>query len=284
MEDIERVETRLENIQSVKPILGALRTISLGTWQSAQKQRQEVRQYTERLLGVLAHLLPHLSAAGGRRTAPRGGLLVALVVGGERGLAGRFNDDVVNRAQDYLTEQEEPVEWMALGKRAVRLLERAGFPLGWTRSLSATALPSEQLAMALTEDWLRRYEAGEIDAVDLIYNAYLGAGRYRPSVERLIPPQLPPIGAGEAWPPPIIETDPLSLYARVIGHWAAAGLYERLLESAAAEHSTRYQRMESATENAEDLIEELNAAVLDSRQEVITREMQELIAGAGMLG
>jgi F-type H+-transporting ATPase subunit gamma len=282
MEDIERVETRLENIRSVEPILGALRTISLGAWRSAQKQQRVVRRYTARLLGVLAELLPHLPA-GGDRVTPASGRIVALVVGGERGLAGRFNDDVVDRAHAYLTGHEERIEWMALGKRAASLLERRGFPLSRTGRLSAAALPSEQVAVGLTESWLARFEAGEIDAVDVIYNAYRGAGRYRPSVERLIPPQLPAVAAGGTWPPPIIETDPLSLYARVMSQWAAAGLYERLLESAAAEHSTRYQLMESATENADELIEELNAAVLAHRRQSITRQMQELVVGAGML-
>lgn len=283
MEDIERVETRLENISSVEPILGALRTISLGAWQSAQEQRKVVRQYTERLLVVLAHLLPHLPSD--RRLPGRtDGRIVALVVGGERGLAGRFNRDVVEHAQGYLARHEEGAEWMALGKRAVQLLERRGFPLDWTGRLSATALPSEQTAVMLTEQWLAQYEAGDIDGVDVIYNTYLGAGRYRPIVERLIPPQLPPVTAEEAWPTPIIETDPLGLYARVMGQWAAAGLYARLLESAAAEHSTRYQLMDSATENAEELIEELNATVLAYRRQSITRQMQELMVGAGMLG
>jgi F-type H+-transporting ATPase subunit gamma len=283
MEDIERIETRLENVRSVKPILGALRTISLGAWQSALRQRQVARQFTEGLLAVLAHLLPLLPAGRGQ-SSPTSGRIVALVVGGERGLAGRFSRDVVERAEQYRSERGERVEWMALGKRAVRLLERREFPLDWTGTLSTTALPSEQMARALTEGWLERYEAGEIDAVDLIYNAYLGAARYRPSVVRLIPPQLPPITASEGWQSPIIETDALSLYAQVIGLWAVAGLYERLLESAAAEHSTRYQRMEAATENVEELIEELNAAVLAHRRQEITREMQELAAGAGMLG
>jgi F-type H+-transporting ATPase subunit gamma len=282
MEDIERVETRLENIRSVEPILGALRTISLGAWQSAQKQQQVVRQYTARLLAVLADLLPHLPAGRGR-PAPSSGRIVALVVGGERGLAGRFNHDIVDRAHIFLSRHGERVEWMALGRRAARLLEQRGFPLSWTGRLSATALPSEQVAMTLTERWLARFEAAEIDAVDVIYNAYRGAGRYQPSVERLIPPRLPPVAAGERWPPPIIETDPLSLYTRVMEQWAAAGLYQRLLESAASEHSTRYQMMESATENAEELIEELNAAVLAHRRQAITRQMQELMVGAGML-
>jgi F-type H+-transporting ATPase subunit gamma len=86
------------------------------------------------------------------------------------------------------------------------------------------------------------------------------------------------------WPPPIIETDTLSLYATVVEQWAAVQLYEVLLDSAAAEHSTRFQLMESATQNADRLIEELTLTIQTVRRQQITQEMGELAAGAGLIG
>ena len=84
--------------------------------------------------------------------------------------------------------------------------------------------------------------------------------------------------------PTIIETDPLSLYTHVIEQWTATRLYELLLESATAEHSTRYELMGAATQNADRLIDELTLAIQTTRQQAITQEMQELAAGAGMIG
>jgi F-type H+-transporting ATPase subunit gamma len=223
---------------------------------------------------------------------------VILVVGSERGLCGRFNTAVVERAERYLSEQEAngaQVERMALGSRVRRLIERGQRPLAWSGALSVAALPPFHLAFDLTRGWLARYEEGELDTVDLVYNAYRGTGRYEPTVARLIPPQLPSDRQGtqgkpfdnaqdRPWPLPIIETDPLSLYARVVEQWAAVKLYEWLLDSAAAEHSTRYQLMESATQNAERLIGELTLVVQAAKQQGITQEMQELAAGAGLIG
>ena len=88
----------------------------------------------------------------------------------------------------------------------------------------------------------------------------------------------------EPWPPPIIETDPLGLYARLIEQWTSASLHGLLLESAAAEHSARFQLLEGATQNAERLIAELTLVVQTARQQAITREMQELATGAGLVG
>jgi F-type H+-transporting ATPase subunit gamma len=143
----------------------------------------------------------------------------------------------------------------------------------------------------LTHRWLARYEEHELDAVDLVYNAYHGMGRYKPTMRRVIPWLIPlqslPEGVlspNEPWPSLIVETDPLSLYARVVEQWAAASLYGLLLDSAAAEHSTRYQLMEAASQNAGRLVAELTLAVQTARQQEITREMQELAAGAGLTG
>jgi len=303
MEDLERAENRLTNIRTVEPILSALRTISLGSWQAVLKRKDGVRHYEERLVATLPALLPHLPTD--RRTArpplspPMGGKeggtrIAALVVGSERGLCGRFNAAVVERAERYLAEQETAgaqVELLALGARTTRILRRREWSLAWSATLSVTALPSYRLAFDLTHRWLARYEERELDAVDLIYNAYHGTARYEPTVVRMIPPTLPTSGPldgrrslSEPWPPPIIETDPLSLYARVIEQWTAVSLYRRLLDSAAAEHSMRYQLMEAATQNAERLISELTLAVQTARQQAITQEMAELAAGAGLIG
>jgi F-type H+-transporting ATPase subunit gamma len=291
MEELERAQARLDHIRTVEPILSALRTISLGSWRATLKQRTGVQRYGERLAAILPLLVPYLPIGrrARRETSPTS-RVVALVIGSERGLCGRFNMAVVERAERYLIEQETvgvQVELMALGTRVCRIFQRHKQPLAWSGALSIAVLPPFHLAFDLTRRWLVRYEERELDAVDLVYNAYHGTGHYEPTVVRLIPPQLPPDGPNslsEPWPPPIIETDPLSLYAHVVGQWAAVSLYGLLLDSAAAEHATRYQIMESATQNANRLIEELTLAVRAARRHAITREMQELAAGAGLIG
>jgi F-type H+-transporting ATPase subunit gamma len=195
---------------------------------------------------------------------------------------------------------------MVLGSRARRVLQQRGYEATEVGTLSLTTLPSLSLAFDLARRWLTAYEEQELDGVDVIYNGYRGTGAYEPTVIRLIPPQFatgeapfaqqaaePGSGSGEArtsverkesWPPPILDTDPLSLYATVIEQAAAAQLYQTLLDSSAAEHSTRFQLMESATQNADRLIEELTLVIQTARRQAITQEMAELAAGAGLIG
>jgi F-type H+-transporting ATPase subunit gamma len=302
MIELDRAQARLQNIRSVQPILSALHTISLGSWQAALNRQGWVRRYMERLETLLPVVTAHLPSPISRRGGGKGEGVAALVIGSERGLCGRFNAAVVERAETYLAGQEAKVELMALGSRVRRILERHGHQLTWSGALSITALPPFELASYLSRHWLARYEARDLDAVELIYNAYRGLGSYEPVVVRLIPPSPPlspshpstrtcvsTLGTGAGGMkgrkiPTIIETDPLSLYTHMIEQWTTTRLYELLLESATAEHSTRYELMGAATQNADHLIDELTLAIQTTRQQAITQEMQELAAGAGMIG
>lgn len=303
MENPEQAQDRLSHIRTVEPILSALRTISLGSWQEALGQRDAVQTYARHLTEILALLIPDLSRAKSTerqllipylpyaKSTERPGKsspcrVALLVIGSERGLVGAFNTAIVEHAQQYAASLETDdlqVSWMALGSRPQNLIQQ---PLDWSGELSIARLPSPTLAFDLTQNWLERYERRELDRVDVVHNAYRGTTKYEPTVTQVIPPELPSTDGASpnTWPPPIIETDSLSLYAHVIQQWAAITLYRLLLDSAAAEHSTRYQMMESASQNAEELIEELTLAVQAARRRQITREMQDLAAGAGLIG
>ncbi len=302
MEAVERVQARLTNIRSVEPILEALRTISIGSWQAALKQQARLREYESHLQAVLQALHPSL-VSGTKRDGrpdlspspgPETGLdlagpvrLAVLVIGSERGLCGRFNAVLVEAADGYIrahSRDDDRVALWVLGSRLARLIRRRRWEPAWSGSLSATSLPPFSMAWELSHRWLADYEARRLDAVDVIYNAYRKPGVYGPTVLRLLPPELPTAAHKEVWPPPIVETDPLRIYARVVEQWMALSLYRALLESAASEHSARFQLMESATQNAERLILELTQLVQSARKHAITREMQELAVGAGLIG
>lgn len=301
--ELKKAEGRLDNIRNVKPILAALRTISLGSWQMARNRRAGLSDYIDRLLSILPDIVPHI--VGGKSFLRRGkeprvaadgpaGRMVVLVVGSERGLCGRYNKTLLDALTGYLDEVAEDVEIElgALGSRLGRELRQADREPAWDRAMSITALPDYTFAHDFAADWLARFEAFELDAVDVIYNADRGAGTYAATTVRLIPPELPPAPAQSApddpvaarmAPKPIIETDPMRLYVRVIEQWTAIALYRHLLDAAATEHLARFQLMESATQNADDLIAELMLTVNSARRQAITREMQELAVSAGLL-
>lgn len=305
MTDLDNVQARLKNLRTVEPILSALRTISLGSWRTTSRRRTYVRAYAERLTAIIQMLLPVLPGAAGRlsqgdqatqastpegdqaeATAPVRRILLVML-GSERGLCGRFNAAVVERAVRYLAEAgADQVETAVLGARLARLYRRTGRMPAWTRSVPAASVLPFRMLFGLVRDWIARFESHNLDAVDVVYNAYRGPGVYTTTVARLLPCEIPEMSAEppEVWPPPYIETGALGILARALEQWTALRFYELLIESAASEHSARYQLMEAATQNAKRLIETLTLEHQAARRQAITREMQELAAGAGLVG
>ena len=294
MADQESIQARLGNIRTVEPILGAMRTIALGSWQAALNRQTRIRLYSGRLAELLLPLVARLGTLQRRgfkaqqRSQPAVSTVQVLVIGSERGLCGAFNSSLIQYVEQALAQYASDgveVRIAALGSRVKRGLERNGHDIQWSKSLPMTALPSNELAQELVYTWLRQYEEQELDAVHVIYNAYRSSTVYQPVTACLVPPPLPTLSddAG-AWPPPYIDTDPVELYTRLIRLWTTTEAYRVLLDSAAAEHSARYQLMEGATQNANRLIDELTLALQAARQQAITSEMQELAVGAGLLG
>ncbi|HDQ73310.1 MAG TPA: hypothetical protein ENN19_14640, partial [Chloroflexi bacterium] len=142
MENLEQAQARLGHIRTVEPIVSALRTISLGSWQEALGQRDAIQTYAQRLTDLLPLVIPHLPPAHNAKRAVKPSSRVALlVIGSERGLVGAFNTTVVERAQrhaDWLTSNDAEVSWMALGSRPQNLIQE---PLDWSAELPVARPP-----------------------------------------------------------------------------------------------------------------------------------------------
>lgn len=299
-EDLQKAESRLQNIRTVAPILAALRTISLSGWQVAARRRELLKAYLSQYWELGAPLAAQLLAAArsqrvassvvGRSGEP--GAVLLLVVGSERGLCGRYNKVLLDRLEALREGAGEgcALRYAALGRRMIRSLEQRSLALEWSRALSLTSLPPYSLAESLIAQWLERYEAGELDAVDVLYNAPGGGMSYQSAVVRVVPPVL---GGGilsgdqglvtQPWPSILIDGDPEALLRRWLSQWMVVSLYTLFVEAAVSERSARYQLMESATQNANRLIADLVIVAQAARRQAITNETRELAIGAGLL-
>ncbi len=290
--DTERTQARLENAQTVEPMLGALRTISLGTWQSATSRLQGLKAISKEYDSMLASLMPVLSKSGyaSKHPVEKKSLSthkVVVLAGTERGLCGRLDQDLI----DFVTKSPRVAgsidnsEFVVVGGRLSKAVARQIAVPSKTISRSSTALPVFPEVFELTKEWMRRLANDELGQVLVFYTAFHGATQREPSVIQLLPYKLDveAVGQNESWPPPIIETDPAQLFVRIYEQLAAIRLYDVLLQTKASIHSARFQMMEDSTKNAERLIEDLTIILQTERRQAITREMQELAVGAGLL-
>ena len=284
-----RAEERLENIESVEPILSALRSVSQASMQAARRRAEGAERYGRELLGLAGWLPePAREQEDGEEEEGEvraGTLLIAL--GSDRGLCGPFNQDVVNALADQLAGVEAEgrrAEVWALGLRLRYPLAELEIRPERGERFAEGSVPDFERAYQLAEGIQAGVRQGWYDRVRLILNRPLRADRTRTQVEQLLPLELEEEDLGkDSWPPPIVETDPEGLRERIRRQALEVNLYWYLLRSSAAEHTARFHLLEDAAQNMDRLTEELEMEVQLARQQAITTEMMDLIAAAGLI-
>jgi F-type H+-transporting ATPase subunit gamma len=294
-DNIELAKARLENIKSIEPLLGALRTMSMGAWQSALNKITQTEEFEKNFDRILYEILPYIENKGKSKpkvssSSHSGSKTILLILGSERGLIGKFNKTLIDNLLEWLNEQDlQSYRVWVLGSRLLRDLKQHSIKVDWFAKLPASNLSSYRDAYLMTQDWLQQYELYNFDQLIIAYNKVRNGSFYEFSTQRLLPYQ--PMNTTEdlekreqLWPPPIIETAPEGIYRQILQHFIASRFYQNLLKSAAAEHAARFRLMEEAKNNAEEIIKELNIDINVQRKKKITQEMQELSSGAGLVG
>jgi F-type H+-transporting ATPase subunit gamma len=290
----ERARSRLNKIHAIEPLLGALRTLSMGTWQSALKRIALVQQNQENYDRILVEILPKIKERNLRTrkistTEVEIADTILLFIGSERGLCGKFNKTLIKNSLDWIEKQNfASYQVWAMGSRMIRELENSGVHVSWRKPLPASELASYQQSYLITQNWLEQFETYAFNRFILLFNQTAKGGGYQFSIFTLLPYEIHhPISViderQDNWTPPIIETDPRGIYHQVIEHYIAVNFYSILLKSAAAEHAFRYNLLLEAEDNAEDIMKDLQQILNKERKRKITQEIQELASGAGLL-
>lgn len=289
MDSQERLKNRLDNVAAVEPILGALRTIALSSRLLALHRSDVTSRYASGLGEVLDQLRrawPSGSEAPWQARPSQRQVLV--VLGTERGLCGKLNDLLATRADSWIRDRQQEgieVRLVSLGRTTEKALRRLRRQPLWSTSLPSRGLPPYDLAVRLSKDWLAEYESAAIGSLIVIHSTRRGLAGYSTSVTTLLPPPLAPLQEREDLTlPPILDGDIAALASRTLALWLCAAFYGIMLRSAVAEHTARYQLLEGAAQNAHNLKDELALQLQQERQEAITSEMQDLMAGAGLVG
>jgi F-type H+-transporting ATPase subunit gamma len=290
----EHAQTRLKNIKAIEPLLGALRTLSMGAWHLAQNKVAKIKDYENKYNHILIEILPHINARKIKEskqtpTAPSIADSIILLVGSERGLCGKFNETLAETAIDWINSKNfKSYKIWALGSRMIKTLDRMNVNISWRKPFPSGNLVSYQQCFLLTQNWLDQYENHEFNHFIVLSNLREKNHNYSFSSFSLLPYSIDhSLSAAEEekqrFPPPIIETDPQGIYHQIIQQYIALSFYQIVLKSTAAEHAARFQLMEEAQENAEDMINKMNQIINTERKKRITQQMQELATGAGLL-
>lgn len=205
---------------------------------------------------------------------------LVIAIGSNRGLCSTFNHDVVNAYLNMSNELKEEIQLIVIGERLQKIFEKKKISI-----LHYEAFPNaSDLNVKFTQTMLTNFFIGAGLNRILLFNQYRGAGKYQTIQSPIFPNEflrtLPSRKSLEGF---VFDTEPEKLISFLFENLLYASFYYALLLSAASEHSTRFQLMESASSNAKDLSEELTIEVQNLRRQKITSEMQELAVAAGLL-
>jgi F-type H+-transporting ATPase subunit gamma len=282
------IRNRIGSVKSTRQITKAMKMMSAAKLRRAQDAILKARPYAQLLEQTLSRIAARAAAeevVAHPLLAPRAPRTAeVVVVTSDRGLAGGFNSNLCRRVQRFLTESGDRFEAVALatiGKkgrdffRARRIAVRQDYP-------GVHSALAYEKAEALAQEYTARYLAGEIDAVYLAYNEFKSAISQKPVVVQLLPIETP-AGADVTGVDFQYEPSREGLLADLLPRHVATQVWRSLLESAAAEHGARMSAMESATKNAEDMINALTLQYNRARQAYVTKELMEIVGGAEAL-
>ena len=281
---------RIKSVQSTKKITRAMELIAASRIVKAQQRVAAARPYSERITEVIRNL----AAAGAGSSSPllnareEVGTVGFVVVTADRGLAGGYNSAVIRAAERALRAEVAAGRQYSLvltGKKALSYFRFRGYRIDAAFN-GFSEQPTYEDARMVATDVMKRYDAGEVDRVELVYTRFLSVGSQRVETRQFVPLDT---GAVTDVPAEGLQADyefepsPDAILDELLPRYVEARLFSAMLDAAASEHAARQRAMKSATDNAEELIKSLTRVMNRARQETITTEIMEIVGGAEAL-
>ena len=274
------IRRRIGAVRNIKQITRAMQFVAASKLKRAQDSTLAARPYSDKIDEVLADLAVVLGADDHPLFAKAGeGRRLIVLVTTDRGLAGPLNSNTVRFAAREITEHPGDLAVITVGRKGRDAMRRARVPLeahfaGYgDRPSFADVLP---LARLVTDDFL----AGSSSRVDVIYSHFVTTLTQRPSLVPLLPIRPAEDTTGIPGNQFLFEPSPRDVLEALAPRYVATRVFQAVLEAKAYEESSRMVAMKNATDNAEDLIDDLTLSYNKVRQTNITREMIEIASGA----
>ena len=291
MPSLKDIRKRVTSVKNTQKITRAMKLVAAAKLRRAQGAMMELRPYAEKYREMLSSLV----AAGGGEGETSHPLLenresraavAVLAISSDRGMCGGFNSNVQKYVQRYAqraaADGRDTVVY-PLGRRMVQFTEKNGFDIGESFGEVLAATETEKVK-AITSTLVDGFLSGRFDDVVIICNRFESIINQNPNDTGLLPVAAEADeGADEVGGDYLYEPDEETLLNHVVPAYVEVQVREAILESIAGEHAARMNAMNSATDNATEMISALTLQMNRARQAAITTELMEIIGGAEAL-
>ena len=284
MAGAKEIRSKIGSVKNTQKITSAMEMVAASKMRKAQDRMDHSRPYAETIRKVIGHIAqgnleykhPYLED----REVKRVGFII---VSTDRGLCGGLNINVFKAAMNEMkacTDKGVGVDLCLIGSKAVGFFNRyGGKVLAQASGLGDN--PSLDSLIGSVSVMLEAYDKGEIDKLYLVYNKFENTMVQKPTVDQLLPlPASEEEVASHSWDY-LYEPDPKSLLDTLLVRFVESQVYQGVVENLASEQAARMVAMKAATDNAGNLINDLQLVYNKARQAAITQELSEIVAGAG---
>ena len=282
----KEIRTKIKSVQNTKKITKAMEMVAASKMRKAQERMRAARPYSEKIRRLAANLSqanntdfshPFLAKVD---TVKRVGLIVVTT---DKGLCGGLNTNVLRLAMNSMREWEkngvDDIRVTCIGNKGLGFMQRLGAKvvsqvghLGDTPHLEKLIGPIKVMIDA--------FEKNEIDAVYLAYTKFVNTMKQEPQIEQLLPLTGERLGTPEGHWDYLYEPEAKVVVEEMLVRYVEALIYQAVAENMASEQSARMVAMKSATDNAGNVIKELQLIYNQARQASITKEISEIVGGA----
>ncbi|NMV40462.1 F0F1 ATP synthase subunit gamma [Ralstonia insidiosa] len=288
MAGTKEIRTKIKSVQNTRKITKAMEMVAASKMRKAQERMRAARPYAEKIRNVAAHMAqanpeykhPFMVA----RDIKRAGLIVVTT---DKGLCGGLNTNVLRAVTNQLREQQGKgieTQATAIGTKGMQFLGRIGAKVV-SNVVHLGDTPHLEKLIGAIKVQLDAFTAGEIDAVYLAYTRFINTMKQEPVVEQLLPLTADKLTQSDAekqaysWDY-IYEPDAQTVVDELLIRYVEALVYQAVAENMASEQSARMVAMKAASDNAKNVIGELQLVYNKTRQAAITKELSEIVSGA----
>ncbi len=281
------LKRRIKSVGKTRQITRTMELVATSKLKRATDRVRAARPYTERLEDVISRLVdPELREEYPLLREPDEVRRAAIVLlTSNRGLAGAFNVNLIREARtlmDRLREDGVGVDLHVVGKKGIAYFRFRGEEMASQRT-DITDRPQHDDAASLIDPLMSDFREGKLDAVHVVYAQFRSALATPPAVKQVLPVRSSKEGEEERAISYILSPSADEILNRVLPLYVRSSVYGALVETAAAEQGARRTAMKNATDNAGDILEDLNRTYNRVRQAQITQEIAEIVGGAAAL-
>ncbi len=285
----KEIRTKIKSVQNTKKITKAMEMVAASKMRKAQERMRAARPYSEKIRRLAANL------SQANNTDFRHSFLIKkpqmkrvglILVTTDKGLCGGLNTNVLrlslNSMRQWEKEGVEEIRVTAIGNKGLGFMQRMGAKVV-SHVVHLGDTPHLEKLIGPVKVMIDAFEKDEIDAVYIGYTQFINTMKQEPQLEQLLPLTGERLGTPEGHWDYLYEPDAREVIEELLLRYVEALIYQAVSENMASEQSARMVAMKSATDNAGNVIKELQLVYNKARQASITKEISEIVGGAAAI-